>query len=172
MPSIRNPGRSRRENTVRRAFLALVGVTSLTLAGCGAEKGASTEAPEDVGVSMGELTNCIQTSLVNAGSGFGAPGYYCEFWMRENNFVCDEGVVGQASTETLVGDGITYTVVATSLFGQPHTGENGYGAVTIATQWGHVYASTHYTWCRDTEGTLHPADLPDTLDPWSKGFAR
>src|SRR5690349_4243209 len=96
---------------MRTAVLALVGVTSLTLAGCGAEAGQAVpdEAPEEVGVSVSKLTNCARTELVNVVVGCGP----CGFRLMMNNFSCDEGVVGQASTETLFGAAGTATIVTT-----------------------------------------------------------
>ena len=142
---------------MRRAFLALLGATSLALAGCGAEadKGASIDGPEDigvsedVGVSMSGLTNCVRTELSNGVGGCGGLGYFCYVRFMQNNFVCSEGVVGQASTEILTATGYTATVVATLLFGQHQAGYQANLNATIAAQWGHTYASTHVTYCED-----------------------
>jgi hypothetical protein len=86
----------------------------------------------------------------------------------ENNFVCSEGVVGQASTETLTGIATTTTVVTTKLFEESHDGIDNQWLVpaTIATQWGHAYGSAHYTWCLDRDGAWHGAAWH--MDPWSK----
>jgi hypothetical protein len=81
----------------------------------------------------------------------------------ENNFECSEGVVGQASTETLSGTATTSTIVDTLLFGQWQRGWNGDSMtpVTIATQWGQAFASVHIIWCAG-----HAAQWE--MDPWSK----
>jgi hypothetical protein len=159
---------------MRRAFLAFVGATSLALAACGAEadKDPSGDAPEDVGasedvgVSTSELTSCNRTELANVVVRCKGLYTYCDFRLMENNFACAEGVVGQASTELMWGTGRTFTTVATNLFGESFEGSNGWGAVTIATQWGHAYASTHQTPCRDGDGTWMRGTWH--LDPWSK----
>jgi len=143
----------------------------LTLLGCGAEpeKRTSEDVPEDVGVSMGALTDCIRTELANVVvSCEDASGYHCgSFRLMENNFACDEGVVGQASTESLSGHSTdTSTEVATSLFGESFTGHGGFSTVTIATQWGHAYASTHIGWCQGSDPVWSSATWQ--MDPWSK----
>jgi hypothetical protein len=155
----------RKEKKMRTAVLALVGVTALTLAGCGAETGQAVpdEVPEDVGVSVSKLTNCTRTELVNVEVGCGP----CGFRLMMNNFSCNEGVVGQASTETLSGTAGTATVVATRLFGQDHEGSNWGGPVSIATQWGHAWASVHSISCGDSaQGFSSWANWK--MDPWSK----
>jgi hypothetical protein len=161
---------------MRRAFVSLVGAVSLTLAGCGAEpeKGASSDAPEgvgdsdDVGVSMSKLTNCRRTELAYDVVGCGGRDYYCEFALMENNFECSEGVVGQASTETLYGTASTHTTVETMLFGERQVDFNGHwiAPVSIAAQWGHAFASNHLIWCQDPDDVWHSAEW--NMDPWSK----
>jgi hypothetical protein len=154
----------RKEKKMRRAVLALGGVASLTLAGCGAETGQAVpdEAPQDVGVAVSKLTNCTRTELVNFDVSCGP----CGFRLMMNNFSCAEGIVGQASTETLSGTAGTATVVATQLFGQNHEGSNWGGPVSIATQWGHAWASVHSMSCG--EGTRVSSWANWKMDPWSK----
>jgi hypothetical protein len=154
---------------MRRILVSVVGAISLTVAGCGAEADApeGVGASEDVGVSLSELTNCTRTELANVVVGCGGPGFHCDFRFMENNFVCDEGVVGQASSEALSGYGLTSTFVNTSLFGHAEIGfDQSLSEVTIITQWGHVYGSAHLNFCMAADGTwTHPVW---TMDPWSK----
>jgi hypothetical protein len=160
------------------------GVMSLGLVGCGAqaddaspdrepgEAGKPGEAggSEEVGVSTSELTSCNRSELANVVVRCQGLYTHCDFRLQENNFACAEGVVGQASSEGLNGTTNTYTRVATKLFGDSFTGNNGWGAVTIATQWGHAYASTHWIECRDLDGYTMSAAY--TMDPWSKNAVR
>ena len=163
---------------MRNAYLVLLGSTVLVLAGCGGEAGGAAgedEAPSDeVGVSTSELTNCVRTGLVDVRVEFVAHnGVRCGFRLRENNFACDEGVVGQASTELVssTGFGSTSTIVSTMLFDQVHTGVNGWApAASIATQWGHAFASTHFGMCTDAESYGGFAQWD--LDPFSKRAVR
>jgi hypothetical protein len=157
---------------MRTAFFALVGAMSLGIGGCGAEAGKSTPegepgagAPENVGVATSELTNCTRTNLADVVVHCFANGHFCQFRLQENNFACAEGVVGQASTETLQGDAVTKTQVSTQLFGQWYSGTTDYAPVTIATQWGQAFGSMHETWCWNGDkrmvATWH-------MDPFSK----
>jgi hypothetical protein len=163
---------------MRSAFLVLVGSASLALTGCGGEAGNGVpedDAPDDeVGVSTSELTNCVRTELANVRVTLdGSNGIRCEFRLMENNFTCDEGVVGQASTELLSTNGLgdTSTIVATRLFDENHEGRNGWATpATIATQWGHAFASTHFVICTDSRGWGHFAEWD--MDPFSKRAVR
>jgi hypothetical protein len=158
---------------MRGSFLALIGASFLVVAGCGAEAqgGPSEKATDDlgdsdIGVSTSELTNCSRTELVNAVVTCGD----CDFRLMMNNFECSEGVVGQASSETLRGTGDTPTNVATLLFGQPldawsPTGDEA-APWSIATQWGHAYASRHFVSCLNRNGRWGGGVW--TMNPWDE----
>jgi hypothetical protein len=154
---------------MRSAFVVFVG--ALALAGCGAEAGKDIpeeEATDDVGVSTSALTNCERTELMTAKVQLGSDrdGWRCEFRLMMNNFACDEGIVGQASTEVLDGSAQTFTRVATKLFDQSYEGINGWASpATIATQWGHAFASSHFTQCRDAQGGIRYSQWK--IDPFN-----
>jgi hypothetical protein len=150
---------------MRRTFLALL----IAVTGCGTDAGqTSMEEPvENVGVTASELTSCARTELQNAVVTCGV----CTVRLMENNFVCSEGVVGQASTEILSGVGSTRTTVATDLFGQHFEAASGLSVgtpVTIAAQWGHAFASAHGVWCQNAEGLWRVGILE--MNPWEKGI--
>jgi hypothetical protein len=114
-------------------------------------------------VAASELTNCVRTELANVT----VVVQDCLFRLMENNFVCAEGVVGQASTELLSGKGNTATVVGTKLFDQMYTGVRATPA-SIATQWGHTFASIHETTCTDPTPGVIGRFAQWNLDPFTK----
>lgn len=155
---------------MQKLSLVLGAVVVLVLAGCGADvgQGEAETAPEDVGVATSELTNCSRTELANVTVGCSGPNYDCRFRLMINNFNCSEGVVGQASTEALSGNASTFTSVATQLFGQNLEGHNGgdVSPVSIATQWGNAFGSSHTGYCIASDGVWYGAVW--NMDPWAK----
>lgn len=154
---------------MKTAYWVSIATLSLALTGCADEAGPDVveeEAPE-LSVASSALTSCVRHELFSFNVMHGGPGWRCDFRLMINNFDCAEGVVGQASTEILNGTGSTYTVVATKLFDGLFEGRNGWASpATIATQWGHAYASSHYTTCRDASGLYRSSQW--NLDPFTK----